>query len=395
MILHIDMDAFYAAIEQRDQPELRGKPVVVGGSKTGRGVVAAASYEARRFGIHSAMPGRRAAQLCPDAIFVRGRIDHYAAVGRQVREIFHRYTPLVQPLSLDEAFLDVTGSARLHGDGVTIGHAIKQAIAKELNLVASVGVAPLKFVAKIASDLEKPNGFVVVRPDDVIAFLDPLPIKRLWGVGRVGQANLKQSGLHRIGDIRRSDRDGLVRRFGSWGDHIWKLANAIDPRGVVPDRTAKQISHERTFSVDMTDVEMLRAVVSHLCEQVCHRLRHHHRRCKTVTLKYRREDFRTYSRSRTLATVTDSTSQIMAVAMELLAEMRQAQPRPVRLIGVSAGSLTTGDQAEQMSLFELTEDNQSQQKVDSVVDELADRLGRDTVYRATSHDWIHRKKEES
>ena len=296
MILHIDMDAFYAAIEQRDQPALKGKPVVVGGSKTGRGVVAAASYEARKFGIHSAMPGRRAAQLCPDVIFVRSRIDHYAAVGRQVREIFHRYTPLVQPLSLDEAFLDVTGSARLHGDGVTIGHAIKQAINKELSLVASVGVAPLKFVAKIASDLGKPDGFVVVEPEKVIDFLDPLPIKRLWGVGRVGQKNLHESGLHLIGDIRRSDRDHLVRRFGSWGDHIWKLANAIDPRGVVPDRTAKQISHERTFSSDMTDTEMLRAVVSYLCEQVCQRLRHSGRRSKTVTLKYRREDFQTYSR---------------------------------------------------------------------------------------------------
>ena len=393
MILHIDMDAFYAAVEQRDRPELRGKPVVVGGSKTGRGVVSAASYEARRFGIHSAMPGRRAAQLCPDAIFVRGRIDHYAAVGRQVREIFHRYTPLVQPLSLDEAFLDVAGSARLHGDGVTIGRAIKTAIQKELELTASVGIAPLKFVAKIASDLEKPNGFVVVDPDALIEFLDPLPIKRLWGVGRVGQKRLERIGLHFFRDIRCYDRDRLIQQFGSWGDHLWKLANAIDPRAVVPDRTAKQISHERTFSSDMTDEQMLRAVVSYLCEQVCHRLRHHGRRCKTITLKYRREDFQTYSRSRTLSTVTDSTAQIMDTAMELLSEMRQIQPRPVRLIGVSAGSLTTDNQPEQMSLFEMTDQNQSQKKLDNVVDQLADQLGRNTVYRATSHDWIHRKKE--
>ncbi|MGB7345977.1 MAG: DNA polymerase IV [Pirellulaceae bacterium] len=393
MILHIDMDAFYAAIEQRDQPELRGKPVVVGGSKTGRGVVSAASYEARKYGIHSAMPGRRAAQLCPDAIFVRGRIDHYAAVGRQVREIFHRYTPLVQPLSLDEAFLDVTGSQRLHGDGVTIGHAIKQAIQTELNLTASVGVAPLKFVAKIASDFDKPDGFVVVTADQVIDFLDPLPIKRLWGVGRVGQKRLEQIGLHYVGDIRKSDREGLIQRFGSWGDHLWKLANGIDPRSVVPDWTAKQISHERTFSSDMTDEELLQGVVSHLCEQVCHRLRHSNRRCKTVTLKYRREDFQTFNRSLTLSTATHSTAQIMDVAMELLQQMRQRQPRPVRLIGVSAGALTTPDQPQQMSLFELTDDNQSQKKVDSVVDQLAHQLGRDTVYRATSHNWIHRKKE--
>ncbi len=392
MFLHIDMDAFYAAIEQRDRPELRGKPVVVGGNKTGRGVVSAASYEARRFGVHSAMPGRRAAQLCPDAIFVRGRIEHYAAVGRQVREIFHRYTPLVQPLSLDEAFLDVSGSQRLHGDGVTIGHAIKQTIHTELNLTASVGIAPLKFVAKIASDLKKPNGFVVVKPGDVIGFLDPLPIKRLWGVGRVGQQRLEQMGLTRIGDIRTSDRERLVQRFGRWGDHLWKLANAIDPRGVVPDQTAQQISHERTFASDMTDDEWLQAVVSHLCEQVCHRMRHTQRRCQTITLKYRREDFRTFNRSKSLAMATDSTATVMKVAMELLSQMRQSQPRPVRLIGVSVGRLTDGDHAQQLSLFDMIDENQNQKKIDSVVDQLSDQLGRDTVYRATSHDWIHRKK---
>ena len=197
MILHIDMDAFYAAIEQRDRPELRGRPVVVGGS-TGRGVVAAASYEARRFGIHSAMPGRRAAQLCPDAVFVKSRIDHYAGVGRQVREIFLRYTPLVQPLSLDEAFLDVTGSQRLFGPAAKIGREIKAAIKDELDLTASVGVAPMKFVAKIASDLHKPDGFVEVHPQDVQTFLDPLPVSRLWGVGKVGQEKIAPHGVAEV-----------------------------------------------------------------------------------------------------------------------------------------------------------------------------------------------------
>ena len=392
MILHIDMDAFYAAIEQRDNPQLRGKPVVVGGSKTGRGVVSAASYEARKFGVHSAMPGRQAAKLCPDAIFVRGRIDHYAAVGRQVREIFHRYTPLVQPLSLDEAFLDVTGSLRLHGDAVTIGRAIKQKIKDELDLTASVGVAPLKFVAKIASDLEKPNGFVEVHTDQVIDFLDPLPISRLWGVGKVGQRRLHQIGLNTIRDVRMCQLEHLTHRFGNWGEHLWRLANGIDPRRVVPDRSAKQISHERTFSTDMVDEEMLRAVVSYLSEQVTRRMRNSGRRCKTVSLKYRREDFRTFNRSRTFATAVDSTAEFMQVALELLGEMRTRQPRAVRLIGVSAGSLTTRDEPQQLSLFD---DEASQKQVDKVVDQLSDQLGSSAVYRATSHDWIQRNAKPS
>ena len=390
MILHIDMDAFYAAIEQRDQPDLRGKPVVVGGS-SGRGVVSAASYEARQYGIHSAMPGRRAKQLCPHVIFVRGRIDHYATVGRQVRDIFHRYTPLVQPLSLDEAFLDVSGSERLFGQAATIGRAIKECIKNELELTASVGVAPLKFVAKIASDLEKPDGFVEVAEEGVIAFLDPLPISRLWGVGKVGQRRLERLGIRRFKDIRVSDLNHLTRTFGRWGEHLWRLANGIDPRKVVPDHTAKQISHERTFADDLSDREMLAAVVSHLCEQVTRRLRRSGRQTKTVSIKYRREDFQTFSHARTLPRPTDTTNEVLQTALELLDEMRRRQPRPVRLIGVSIGSLTEHDAPRQMSLFDMTENESSQQQVDQVVDELTTQLGKSAVYRAVSHDWIHRK----
>jgi DNA polymerase-4 len=391
MILHIDMDAFYAAIEQRDRPELRGKPVVVGGA-SGRGVVTAASYEARRFGIHSAMPGRRAAQLCPDAIFIRGRLSHYTEVGRQVREIFHRYTPIVQPLSLDEAFLDVSGSKRLYGDAATIGRSIKQAIDVELDLTASVGVAPLKFVAKIASDLNKPDGFVEVGEQNVIAFLDPLPVSRLWGVGRVGREKLAKLNLDRIGDIRTFDVQILRDKFGSWGEHLWRLANGIDGRKVVTDHAAKQISHERTFAEDITDESMLRAVVSYLSEQVARRLRRHGRQAKTVGIKYRREDFQTFARSRTFTRPSDSTDEIFRSAHELLAEMRQRQPRPVRLIGVSVGSLTDKDAPQQMSLFDLCEGESLNKEVDKVVDTLSDQIGRDAVYRATSHPWIQRKK---
>ena len=392
MILHIDMDAFYAAVEQRDNPALRGKPVVVGGSKTGRGVVSAASYEARKYGIHSAMPGQRAASLCPHVIFVPGRIDHYAMVGKQVREIFHRYTPLVQPLSLDEAFLDVTGSKKLFGDAGTIGREIKSAIRNELNLTASVGIAPLKFVAKIASDLGKPDGFVEVADDQVIQFLDPLPISRLWGVGRVGQERFHRIGIHYVRDIRVSDSDHLERQFGSWGQHLWRLANAIDPRKVVPDRTAKQIGHERTFSADVSDDDTLRAVVSYLAEQVARRMRRSGRSCKTVTLKYRREDFQTFSRSQSVKTPIDSTAQTMQTALELLAEMRKSQPRPVRLLGVSLGNLTDVGQATQGLLFDVVENQTANKRVDQVVDQLADSLGKTAVYRGTSHDWIQRNK---
>ncbi len=390
MILHVDMDAFYAAIEQRDRPELRGRPVVVGGSSA-RGVVAAASYEARRFGIHSAMPGRRAAQLCPEAVFVKGRIDHYAAVGRQVREIFHRFTPLVQPLSLDEAFLDVGGSLKLFGGAREIGVAIKRSIRSELELTASVGIAPLKFVAKIASDLGKPDGLVEVAAEGVQAFLDPLGIDRVWGVGRVGGERLRKLGLTRIEHLRRTDLNQMRRQFGQWGEHLWKLANGIDERPVVPDRTAKQISHERTFAEDLSDHEMLEAVVSYLSEQVAGRLRASGRQAKSVTLKYRREDFQTFNRSRTLPRATSSTTELIALAIRLLGEMRIEQPRPVRLIGVSAGSLTDRDAPVQMNLFDLVEHESEHRVIDETIDKLRAKIGDRAVYRASSHAWMDRK----
>ena len=391
MILHVDMDAFYAAIEQRDRPELRGKPVVVGGSSR-RGVVTAASYEARRYGIHSAMPGRRAAELCPDVVFIRGRMNQYVNVGRQVREIFHRYTPIVQPLSLDEAFLDVSGTRRLHGEADQIGRAIKDAIQHELHLTASVGIAPLKFVAKIASDLNKPDGLVEVGRNQVIEFLDPLPVSRLWGVGRVGREKLARLNLHRIGDIRTFDEQILREKFGSWGQHLWRLANGIDARKVVPDHQAKQISHERTFSDDISDEPMLRAVVSHLCEQIGYRMRRHGRQAKSVGIKYRRDDFRTFTRSHSFAESTNSTHEIYRGASALLSQMRRLQPRPVRLIGVSVGSLSPAGKPRQLSLFDRHHGESSQQEVDKVIDAVSEQIRESAVYRATSHDWLERKK---
>jgi DNA polymerase-4 len=235
MILHVDMDAFYASVEERDNPRLVGKPVIVGGKPEGRGVVAAANYEIRKFGVHSAMPTSQALRLCPAAIVLPPRMDYYAEISRQIREIFDRYTPLVEPLSLDEAFLDVTGSAGLFGPAVEIGRRIKQHIKQELNLVASVGVAPNKFLAKIASDLNKPDGFLVVEQDRVQEFLDPLPVGRLWGVGRVSNTVLEGFGIRTIGQLRAQSANVLRQKFGKTGDHLWQLAHGIDSRPVVPD----------------------------------------------------------------------------------------------------------------------------------------------------------------
>ncbi|MDB4634672.1 DNA polymerase IV [Rubripirellula sp.] len=388
MILHIDMDAFYASIEQRDNPNLLGKPVVVGGSAK-RGVVAAASYEARRFGIHSAMSGKRAAELCPQAVFVQSRLDHYADIGRQVREIFLRFTPVVQPLSLDEAFLDVAGTLRLFGSAREIGMQIKLLIQQELKLTASVGIAPLKFVAKIASDIHKPDGFTEISADDITSFLDPLPVSRLWGVGRVGNQKLASLQLKTIGDIRRYDRAIMSKKFGNWGDHLWKLANGIDPRKVVPDRTAKQISHERTFVDDIDDPDMMRAVISHLCEQVTRRLRRNRRFARSVTVKYRCDDFRTFAKTRSFNEPTQATDPVFRKAMILLKELTAQHPQPIRLLGVSVGNLTN-EGSRQLDLFQSETDDQSQKAVDQVVDQLSDQLGKNSVYRATSHSWINR-----
>jgi len=275
MIIHADMDAFYASIEERDRPELVGKPVIVGGSPEKRGVVSAANYVARKYGVHSAMPAVTARRLCPYGIYLSPRIDYYAEVSRQIRDIFERFTPLVEPLSLDEAFLDVTGSEGLFGPAVEIGRQIKQAIREELRLVASVGVAPNKFLAKIASDLKKPDALVVVEPDKVPEFLDPLPVERLWGVGRESSKVFQRLGIRTIGQLRQCPLDMLQARFGSSGEHLWELAHGRDERPVVPEREAQSISNETTFEHDIADMDVLRAWLVDLTEQVGCRLRRH------------------------------------------------------------------------------------------------------------------------
>ena len=380
MILHMDMDAFYASVEQRDNPSLLGKPVVVGGSADGRGVVAASSYEARKFGVYSAMSAHRAKQLCPNAVFIRPRIDHYASVSRQIRKILEEFTPLIEPLSLDEAFLDVTGSESLLGSAVEIAQQIKTRVRDQLHLTASIGVAPNKFLAKIASDLEKPNGFVVVTADHIQSFLDPLPVGRIWGVGKVTSQVFKRFAISTIGQLRQLSRETLRDLFGASGEHYWLLSHGIDNRPVVTDREAKSISNETTFSEDIRDLEDLKAWLVSLVEQVARRLRDHNRTGRTIDLKIRFSDFKTLTRSLTLSTSTNITSELLEAGIELLCNRLPKDHLPVRLIGFGVSQLDQPGMV-QLQLFDQVEREQ-QRSLDKVADQIAKKFGKHALHRA-------------
>lgn len=389
MILHIDMDAFFASVEQRDRPELRGKPVAVGGSATGRGVVSAASYEARKFGVHSAMSGKVAARLCPQLIFVRSNFAKYAEASKQVREIFQRYTPLIQPLSVDEAFLDVSPTVKLFGSPEIMGRAIQADIRRELDLPCSVGIAPRKFLAKIASDLDKPQGFVCISEDEILSFLEPLPIGKLWGVGKVTHQKLSRYGIQTVGDIRRFGQANCQQQLGQLGEHLWRLAHGMDNRKVVTDHKAKSIGHERTFHEDTQDEEFLISALSFLSQQVARRLRHSQRRARQISLKYRLHDFRTFTRNRTLPP-TNATEEIIQYAEQLLRLLRLEKPQAVRLIGVSLGNLTDPDQKHQRQLFDQ-QHQERQSQVDQLSDLLQKKFGDQAIYRASGHRWSEEK----
>lgn len=381
MILHIDMDAFYSSVEERDRPELAGRPVVVGGTPEGRGVVAAANYEARKYGVHSAMPAATARRLCPHAVFLPARHAHYGKVSHQIREVFHRYTPLVEPLSLDEAFLDVTTSQKLFGPSAIIGRRIKREIAEELKLIASVGVAPNKFLAKIASDLDKPDGFVAVDPDRVQEFLDPLPVGHLWGVGQVSQRALQRLGVNTIGALRKQPIAQLQQLFGKGGTHLWQLAHGIDNRAVVPDSQAKSLSHETTFATDVANLDVLRAWLLELTEQVGWRLRRYQLYGRTVQVKIRFADFKTITRARTLAEPTNITQELWKIAAELLEGNLPAKHLGVRLLGMGVSGFEE-EQPAQRSLFE--EDKREKQgRLDTLTDDVKRRFGKTALRRAT------------
>jgi len=377
-ILHVDMDAFFASVEVLDDPGLRGRPVIVGGTPEGRGVVAAASYEAREYGVRSAMSAARAVRLCPHGVFLRGRMARYAEVSGFIFDVFHAVTPLVEPLSVDEAFLDVTGCRRLLGEAAEIGRLVKRRIRDEVGLVASVGVAPNKFLAKLASDLDKPDGFTVV-PDDVQAFLDPLDVGRLWGVGPRSLEILHGLGVRTVGDLRRVPPARLEARLGAArAAHVLALARGEDDRPVVTDREAKSIGHEITFAEDVGDRAHLVDVLDQMADKVGRRLRRAGARARTVQLKVRDPDFTTRTRARTLPDPTDATRLLRDAARLLLDEELARAVRPLRLLGVSAQNLVRGP--EQPELFG-DPGRERDRALDGLLDTAADRWGKGALTR--------------
>jgi len=379
-ILHVDMDAFYASIEQRDDPALRGRPLVVGGTGN-RGVVAAASYEARAFGIRSAMPMRDACRRCPDLLQVRPRMAHYRGVSTQVFEIFRRYTPLVEGLSLDEAFLDITGSTTLFGSPVEIARAIKRDIHTTTGLTASVGAAANKLVAKIASELDKPDGLTVLYPVDYEARLDPLPVAVIPGIGRKTLARLESSGIRTVRDLRLAEDRVLRPVFGRFTQNTKARAAGIDDRPVVPSRDDKSISAEETYDTDLQRRDDMERELLRLAERTAARLRGAGLAAGTIQLKIRQHDFATFTRQRKISPPTSGTGDICAVARALLETWLAQNPgAKVRLLGVGGSDLAPGGQPD------LFGNPKSDSTIDRTVDSIRERFGDAAMGRARTLD---------
>ena len=381
-ILHLDMDAFFAAVEQLDFPQYRGKPVIVGADPkggAGRGVVATASYEARKYGVHSALPISLAYQRCPHAVYLRGRYERYSEISRQLIATLNEFTPVIEKISIDEAFLDITKSLALFGSAEKIGHQIKKRIYDDLGLVASIGIAPNKFLAKVASDLEKPDGFVVVKEGEEKEFLKSLPISRLWGVGQKTEAALKQMDIETIGQIAHMPEQDLSRRFGKWGSALWRLANGIDTRSVKPWETQKSISQETTFDEDTGDEEAIHKTLLGLAESLSRLMRKSKLKGRTVTLKIRLEDFSTFTRSKTLSDFVDSTQILKGVAIGLYKKFNKKNMK-VRLLGIGVSQLNSVS-GEQLGLFE--QEAPLDAKMTKLLDSLQDKYGEGAVKRAS------------
>ena len=374
-ILHADLDAFYASVEVLDDLSLRGKPVIVGGDPRARGVVSTASYEARRFGVHSAMPLRTAARLCPTGVFLPGRPDRYRELSRQVMRIFASYTPLVEPISLDEAFLDVTGSLDAFGDGEAIARRIKQRVRDEVGLVVSVGVASNKLCAKVASDLRKPDALVIVPPGGEADFLAPLPVSRLWGVGPQARQALADYGVTTIGQLAALPDPTLRRRFGSHGAELALRARGIDRSSVVPSQAPKSIGHELTFDLDVVDPARLEGTLLDLAESVASRLRSHHLAAGAVQLKLRYEGFETLTRQMPVPHQTRESEPIYAAGVALLRKTL-VRDRAVRLIGLTAINLTD---VQQLTLFDAPDKTD---RITASIDAVRERFGEKAITRA-------------
>ncbi len=379
-ILHVDMDAFYASIEERENPALKGRPIVVGALPGGRGVVSTASYAARAFGVHSAMPISRAARLLPHGVYLPVRMSLYAAVSRQVMEILARYTPLVEPLSLDEAFLDVTASERLFGDAVAIARKVREDVRRELSLPASVGVAPTKFVAKIASDMAKPDGMLEVRAEDVVSFLAPLPVRKIFGIGPESEAALKRRGFSTIADLQAKTESEVVRILGSFGATLHALAGGRDERAVDPVHEAKSHGRETTFARDVTDRRVLLDALLAFSADVAFELRRRRLVARRVELKLRYDDFTTLTRHRSLERPVQTARRIFREARALLD--RVDPKRPVRLVGVSASALRHEEDGVQLSLFSGDADAKAL-RVERALDAIRGRYGKEGVRPAS------------
>lgn len=341
------MDAFYASVEQRDNPELRGKPVIVGGQPNSRGVVAACSYEARKFGIHSAMPSSRAYRLCPDAVFVKVRFDAYREASRQLHEIFHEYTEMIEPLSLDEAFLDVTDCEQCQGSATLIAQEIRQKVKDRMNLVASAGVSYNKFLAKIASDMDKPDGLYVIRPEQAEGFITTLPVRKFHGVGKVTEQKMHKHGIQTGADMRSWSEADLNKTFGKSGGYYYRIARGLDDRPVRSNRIRKSIGKENTFGTDLTDLEEIHQKLTSISEQIAELLKKREVLAKTLTLKVKYNDFTQITRSHSYKSYIQTAEEMMEMVPALIEKTELGQ-RPCRLLGLSVSNLRNqNDQKEE------------------------------------------------
>ncbi len=376
VIIHLDMDAFYPSVEILDNPELKGKPVIVGGSAN-RGVVSSASYEARKFGVHSAQPISQALRLCPHGIFLPVRMERYKELSSMIFGIFRRFTPLVEPLSIDEAFLDVTGTERLLGDPVTVAKKIKKTVLAETGLTVSAGLAPSKFVAKIASDMNKPDGLTVVNAEGLEEFLDPLPIEKMWGAGRVTQEKMIRLGIRTFCDLKQYPAERLEKELGKHGTQMQRLAMGIDSREVETEHEVKSIGHEQTFSSDIDEIEHAKKELLALSMSTAARMRRSGISGITITLKVKYSDFKQITRSVTLDNPTNDGMKIYRTAIDLL-ETTETGTRPVRLLGVSVSGLNP-EMNRQLSIFGEDNEVKKANNLNRAVDSLQERFGKKSV----------------
>jgi DNA polymerase IV len=380
MILHIDMDAFFASVEQRDAPELKGKCVVVGGDSD-RGVVSAASYEARQYGVHSAMPIFKVRRLCPEAVFIRPRMSRYKSVSREIMTLLQEFSPCVEVVSIDEAYLDADGSERLQGDALHIAFAIKERIFEKVELNCSIGIAPLRFLAKIASDIKKPNGLFAIMPEEVPAFIESLPIEKVPGVGRKTKHQLSALSIETLGDVKKHSAQLILDRFGKFGSRLLSLANGVDNTPVTPHRPTKSISSEQTLRTDTDDKTVLQKILLAQSEIVGRQLRKKGFRARTVSLKIKDAEFKQITRRLTLPVPTQSSETIYNSALKLLADYDIV--KQVRLIGVGAENLVSGDTPVQLELFSGPPKRDSNwEKVDKAVDAITQKYGPGSVQKA-------------